>query len=92
MRFTFNDKGINLPNLSLPLTFKGLKIETDFNSSIWASIHRLHKNILFYNPMYCQGGSYLLEFLDYYAAGWPYLFIGLSEFIIIVYFYGIQVG
>ena len=37
-----------------------------------------------------QGGSYLLDLLDYYAAGWPYLFIGLVELIIISYVYGIN--
>ena len=37
-----------------------------------------------------KGGGYLLDLLDYYAAGWPYLFIGLCEFIIIAYIYGVQ--
>ena len=32
----------------------------------------------------------MLDLLDYYAAGWPYLFIGLCEFIIIAYIYGVQ--
>lgn len=41
-------------------------------------------------PIYSQGGGYLLDLLDYYAAGWPYLFIGLTELIIIGYIYGIQ--
>ena len=31
-----------------------------------------------------------MDLLDYYAAGWPYLFIGLTELIIISYVYGIQ--
>ena len=31
-----------------------------------------------------------MDLLDYYAAGWPYLFIGLCEFIIIGYVYGVQ--
>jgi len=37
-----------------------------------------------------QGGGYLLDLLDYYAAGWPYLFIGLCELIIISHIYGIE--
>ena len=32
----------------------------------------------------------MLDLLDYYAAGWPYLFIGFTEFIIIGYVYGVQ--
>jgi len=39
-------------------------------------------------PLCCPGGSYLLDLLDYYAASWPYLFIGLMELIIIAYIYG----
>jgi solute carrier family 6 amino acid transporter-like protein 5/7/9/14 len=39
-------------------------------------------------PLCCPGGSLLLDLLDYYAASWPYLFIGLMEFIIIAYVYG----
>lgn len=41
-------------------------------------------------PLTTEGGGYLLDLLDYYAAGWPYLFIGLTELIIISYVYGIQ--
>ena len=51
------------------------------------ALFKLNARIL----MYKKGGSYLLELLDYYAAGWPYLFIGLSEFVIISHIYGIQV-
>ena len=40
--------------------------------------------------MLSQGGGYLLDLLDYYAAGWPYLFIGFTELIIVSYVYGIQ--
>ena len=32
----------------------------------------------------------MLDLLDYYAAGWPYLFIGLTELIIVSYVYGIK--
>lgn len=39
-------------------------------------------------PLCCPGGGYLLDLLDYYAASWPYLFIGLMELIIISYIYG----
>jgi len=39
-------------------------------------------------PLCCPGGPYLLDLLDYYAASWPYLFIGLMELIIISYIYG----
>ena len=31
-----------------------------------------------------------MDLLDYYAAGWPYLFIGLCELIIISHIYGIE--
>ena len=41
-------------------------------------------------PLATHGGVYLLDFLDYYAASWPYLFIGFTELIIISYVYGIQ--
>jgi solute carrier family 6 amino acid transporter-like protein 5/7/9/14 len=41
-------------------------------------------------PLTTPGGGYLLDLLDYYAAGWPYLFIGLCEFVIIAYVYGVQ--
>merc|ERR1712062_606979 len=40
-------------------------------------------------PLTQQGGPYLLDLLDYYAAGWPYLFIGFTELIIIGHVYGI---
>jgi len=39
-------------------------------------------------PFCCPGGSYLLDLVDYYAASWPFLFIALMEFIIVVYIYG----
>jgi len=39
-------------------------------------------------PLCCPGGGYLLDLLDYYAASWPYLFIGLMELIIISFIYG----
>ncbi len=32
----------------------------------------------------------MLELLDYYAAGWPYLFIGLLELVIVTYVYGLN--
>jgi len=41
-------------------------------------------------PLTTGGGSYLLDLLDYYAAGWPYLFIGLTELFIFGYIYGIE--
>merc|ERR1711936_140759 len=41
-------------------------------------------------PLTQQGGPYLLDLLDYYAAGWPYLFIGFTELIIIGHVYGIE--
>ena len=37
-----------------------------------------------------QGGGYLLDLLDYYAAGWPYLFIGFTELVIIGHIYGLN--
>lgn len=39
-------------------------------------------------PLTCPGGPYLLDLLDYYAASWPYLFIGLMELVIVSYVYG----
>lgn len=39
-------------------------------------------------PLTCPGGPYLLDLLDYYAASWPYLFIGLMELVIVSYIYG----
>lgn len=41
-------------------------------------------------PLTTRGGGYLLDLLDYYAASWPYLFIGLCELIIIVHIYGLD--
>lgn len=41
-------------------------------------------------PLTTRGGGYLLDLLDYYAAGWPYLFIGLTELVIIGHIYGID--
>ncbi|TRY73528.1 hypothetical protein TCAL_03333 [Tigriopus californicus] len=41
-------------------------------------------------PLTCEGGGYVLDFLDFYAAGWPYLFIGLTELILVCYVYGIE--
>jgi len=41
-------------------------------------------------PLTTRGGGYLLDLLDYYAAGWPYLFIGLTELVIIGHIYGIE--
>jgi hypothetical protein len=32
----------------------------------------------------------LVDLFDYYAAGWPYLFIGFCELIIVSYIYGIE--
>ena len=46
----------------------------------------LHSKFTFF----FKGGGFLLDLLDYYAAGWPYLFIGFTELIIISYVYGIQ--
>ena len=43
-----------------------------------------------YSFYHFQGGGYLLDLLDDYAAGWPYLFIGFTELIIISHIYGIQ--
>jgi len=45
---------------------------------------------LFGLPLTTRGGGYLLDLLDYYAAGWPYLFIGLTELVIIGHIYGIE--
>ena len=48
-------------------------------------------NLLLISSVYFwQGGGYLVDLFDYYAAGWPYLFIGLCELIIVSYIYGIE--
>ncbi|KAG8182150.1 hypothetical protein JTE90_014560 [Oedothorax gibbosus] len=41
-------------------------------------------------PLTAQGGVYLLEVMDTYAAGWPYLVIGLCELFVIAYVYGMN--
>ncbi|XP_040563908.1 sodium-dependent proline transporter isoform X2 [Lepeophtheirus salmonis] len=41
-------------------------------------------------PLTTSGGSYLLDLLDYYAANWTILYIGLLECLIISYVYGIK--
>ncbi|GFY68002.1 sodium- and chloride-dependent glycine transporter 1 [Trichonephila inaurata madagascariensis] len=39
-------------------------------------------------PLTANGGIYLLEVMDTYAAGWPYLVIGLCELFVVAYVYG----
>ncbi len=39
-------------------------------------------------PFVCNGGSYLLELVDYSVSGFPLLFIGFVEFIAINWIYG----
>merc|ERR1711976_884625 len=41
-------------------------------------------------PLTTRGGTFLLELLDYYAASWPYLFIGFCELILVSWVYGIN--
>ncbi|GFU03391.1 sodium- and chloride-dependent glycine transporter 2 [Nephila pilipes] len=41
-------------------------------------------------PLTANGGIYLLEVMDTYAAGWPYLVIGLSELFVVAYVYGMS--
>ncbi|XP_037086841.1 sodium-dependent proline transporter-like [Pollicipes pollicipes] len=41
-------------------------------------------------PLTTQGGRYILDLLDYYAAGWPYLVIGLTELLAMYWLYGIR--
>eukprot|EP00096_Caligus_rogercresseyi_P013389 TRINITY_DN6047_c0_g1_i2.p1 TRINITY_DN6047_c0_g1~~TRINITY_DN6047_c0_g1_i2.p1 ORF type:complete len:474 (-),score=122.59 TRINITY_DN6047_c0_g1_i2:206-1627(-) len=41
-------------------------------------------------PLTTNGGSYILDLLDYYAANWTILYIGLLECLIISYVYGIK--
>ena len=36
-----------------------------------------------------QGGRYIIDLLDNYAAGWPYLFIGLMEVLAMYWVYGV---
>ncbi|KAG1710471.1 Sodium- and chloride-dependent glycine transporter 1 [Nymphon striatum] len=40
-------------------------------------------------PLTTNGGIYVLDLMDNYAAGWPYLFCGMVECILIGHFYGI---
>ena len=37
-----------------------------------------------------QGGRYIVDLMDNYAAGWPYLFIGLTELIGMYWMYGVR--
>ncbi|XP_043203066.1 sodium-dependent proline transporter-like [Amphibalanus amphitrite] len=41
-------------------------------------------------PLTTQGGRYIVDLLDNYAAGWPYLFIGLVELLAMYWMYGIR--
>lgn len=41
-------------------------------------------------PLTTQGGRYLIELLDTYAAGWPYLFIGLCQVLTMYWTYGVK--
>lgn len=41
-------------------------------------------------PLTTNGGIYLLEIMDTYAAGWPYLLIGLLELVVVSYVYGVS--
>ncbi|CAM1329434.1 Uncharacterised protein g10017 [Pycnogonum litorale] len=41
-------------------------------------------------PLTTNGGIYLLTIMDNYGAAWPYLFVGLTECIVISYIYGID--
>jgi len=40
-------------------------------------------------PLTTQGGRYILDLMDHYAAGWPYLFIGLVELLAMYWIYGV---
>ena len=59
------------------------------NTSIQTALNTVQKRLPYIFFIF-QGGGYLLDLLDYYAAGWPYLFIGLCELIIIGHIYGIE--
>ena len=37
-----------------------------------------------------QGGRYIVDLLDNYAAGWPYLFIGFTELVAMYWMYGVR--
>ncbi|XP_022258342.1 sodium- and chloride-dependent glycine transporter 2-like [Limulus polyphemus] len=41
-------------------------------------------------PLTTNGGVYILEVIDAYAAGWPYMFIGLLECLVVAYVYGVE--
>ncbi|XP_059093331.1 sodium-dependent proline transporter-like isoform X1 [Tigriopus californicus] len=41
-------------------------------------------------PLTTRAGGYLLDLLDYYGAGWAFLFIALMELIIVSYIYGLR--
>ncbi|XP_043237831.1 sodium-dependent proline transporter-like [Amphibalanus amphitrite] len=40
-------------------------------------------------PLTTEGGRYVVDLMDNYAAGWPYLFIGLTELLGMYWLYGI---
>lgn len=37
-----------------------------------------------------QGGRYIIDLMDAYAAGWPLLLVGFSELIVMYWVYGVQ--
>eukprot|EP00095_Tigriopus_kingsejongensis_P005521 maker-scaffold282_size228295-snap-gene-0.14 protein:Tk05521 transcript:maker-scaffold282_size228295-snap-gene-0.14-mRNA-1 annotation:"sodium- and chloride-dependent glycine transporter 2-like" len=41
-------------------------------------------------PLTTRAGGYLVDLLDYYGAGWAFLFIALMELIIVSYVYGLR--
>lgn len=41
-------------------------------------------------PFLFKAGGYLVDFFDFYAAGWPLMFLGLMEFILIAHIYGVE--
>lgn len=41
-------------------------------------------------PLTTQGGRYIIDLMDNYAAGWPYLFIGLVELLAMYWLYGVR--
>jgi len=41
-------------------------------------------------PLTTQGGRYIIDLLDNYAAGWPYLFIGFCELVAMYWVYGVK--
>lgn len=57
---------------------------------IFSAFYCMHIQLIRFSVIFIfqQGGIYLLEVMDAYAAGWPFLVIGLMELFVVAYIYG----